>query len=452
MFQICRPVPQKVLWFALAATILLTPGSGVFCCLQPSALAEHKQPSTSEEGPKPYVYVTLGGPEDGGDFGPKTPGTKTGGIQEALDYAHKHHRDVYVWGGRCGVYQGKPDCGGVYELQETLEIPWNQDFRMDGGHYILNYSRKTGDAVVIDSQMNCRYKLGLIVSASSGAGVRIAPRTPGPDDITVVEASEFEFAAVCSRGTGIVLSATEGPIVNSRIFAEETNTGKRAVFLTGTRGIINNSIEVMYNNQYHAIAPCTCLQVGDVDSKNIHHNRFQMSVYAPVGLYLDPATKQFAILEDSEIYKETTGARIFAQNNQFSLSFYGRERTPGTDIVFEASAKDNTVRASNLPNGITNHATTPTNRVVLSNPAGFSVNTPSFPASGETVVNRSSYPVDIFILSAGEVREWTIADAEGNSQTLRAGLTSGQTFRLEPADSVAFTYQKRPAWRWKAVH
>jgi len=387
VFQICRPVTLKALWFALAATILVAPGNRIFCWLQPSALAEHKQPSTSKEGPKPYVYVTLGGPEDGGDFGPKTPGTKTGGIQEALDYAHKHHRDVYVWGGRCGVYKGKPDCGGVYELQETLKIPWNQDFRMDGGHYILNYSRETGDAVVIDSQMNCHYKLGLIVSASSGVGVRIAPQTPGPDDISVVESSEFEFSAICSRGTGVMLSAEEGPILNGRFFAEETNTGKRAVFLTGTRGIINNSIEVMYNNQYHAVAPCICLQVGDLKSKNITHNRFQMSVYAPVGLYLDPVTKRFEVLEDSEIYEGTTGAQIFAQNNQFTLSFYGRKRPPGTDVIFEASAKDNTIRALNLPNGITNNATTPTNRIILSRPAGFAVSTPPFPGSGKTLVN-----------------------------------------------------------------
>jgi hypothetical protein len=46
---------------------------------------------------KPYVFVTLEGPDDGGDFGPNTPGTKTSGIQEALNYAHEHCRDVYIF-------------------------------------------------------------------------------------------------------------------------------------------------------------------------------------------------------------------------------------------------------------------------------------------------------------------------------------------------------------------
>ena len=36
---------------------------------------------------KPFVTVTQNGPDDGGDFGPYTPGTQTSGIQEALNYA-----------------------------------------------------------------------------------------------------------------------------------------------------------------------------------------------------------------------------------------------------------------------------------------------------------------------------------------------------------------------------
>lgn len=38
-------------------------------------------------GGKPIVYVTVNGPYDGGDFGPHTTGTTTGGIQEALTAA-----------------------------------------------------------------------------------------------------------------------------------------------------------------------------------------------------------------------------------------------------------------------------------------------------------------------------------------------------------------------------
>ena len=53
---------------------------------------------------KPYVYVPLNGPDDGGDFGRNTPGTRSGGGQEALNYAHENHRDVYIFGGRGGMH------------------------------------------------------------------------------------------------------------------------------------------------------------------------------------------------------------------------------------------------------------------------------------------------------------------------------------------------------------
>ena len=36
---------------------------------------------------KPYVLVTPNGPNDGGDYGPNTPGTTTAGIQEAVSAA-----------------------------------------------------------------------------------------------------------------------------------------------------------------------------------------------------------------------------------------------------------------------------------------------------------------------------------------------------------------------------
>ena len=34
-----------------------------------------------------YVVISLKGPADGGDFGPKTPGTQTSGFQEAINFA-----------------------------------------------------------------------------------------------------------------------------------------------------------------------------------------------------------------------------------------------------------------------------------------------------------------------------------------------------------------------------
>lgn len=400
---------------------------------------------------KPYVFVTLGGPDDGGDFGPKTPGTKTSGIQEALDYAHQHYRDVYIWGGRHGIHDGKAADNPVYNLEQTLHIPWSQDFRLDGGHYILNYSHPTGDAVVIDSQMNCSYKFGLIVAGTSGAGVRIRPTNPGPDDMIVIQASEFEFAAVCSGGTGIAIDATHGPILNSRIFAEETNTQKIAVHLTGTRGITNNSIEVMYSNQYHATDDCTSLKVGDPDSQGITLNRFTMSCHSPAGAYFDQETKRFTSMENFKMPEGAIGLDLYAQSNYFVLSFLGQKRAKGMDIIFQPQSRDNTIFALNLPNGVTNLATVPTNRIVPNFPVGFAVDTPDVPTSGKFLTNRSSYTVEALIINPGAVTDWTLTDATGTAQTITAPLTPGQTFSLEPADQIQFNYTQPPTWRFKAL-
>lgn len=77
-----------------------------------------------------YVLVTPEGPEDGGNFGPETDGTKTSGTQEALDYAKANKKDVYIAGG--GLTEAFK--GGVgYQLEETLRIPWNQNWRLNGG-------------------------------------------------------------------------------------------------------------------------------------------------------------------------------------------------------------------------------------------------------------------------------------------------------------------------------
>jgi len=439
------------------------------------------EPKQESEFTKPIVRVTLQGPDDGGDFGPNTPGTRTGGMQEAIDYAHKHFRDVYIFGGRGGLHQGTGSPANVYTLEETLHVPWSQDFRLDGGNYVLSYTKKSGHAITIDSQMNCRYKFGLIVSQAEDAAVLIKPVTPGPDDFVVVTASIFDFSAVVSLGTGIQIDSSEGLVINSRVLAEETNTMKRGVYLTdggSTNWISNNQINVMYNQQYHGVGACKNLQVGDPGSNHIVHNRFDMSMHAPRGAYFDPVSKKYTIAEGYEVSPEAVGVEIHAQNNVFTLVSYGK-RAPGNDLVFASDARENTVFTLNLPNGFTNHARIPTNRIIANSPVGFSVETPRVPASGECLTNRAPYVVQIFILDPGKVNEWTIIEAEktvptipfnlsivdnlrnpehrtGSSgqpeaQTFPAGLIIGQSILLEPGEQISFIYTQSPTWRWKAL-
>ena len=116
------------------------------------------------------VLVTPRGPDDGGDFGPHTPGTRTSGLQEALDAAKEQVKDVYICGGSWTAGKNQPV---VYVLHETLRVPWMQDFRLESGHAVIHHAARSGDAVVFDSQMSCAYRFGLIVSVSDGAVVLV---------------------------------------------------------------------------------------------------------------------------------------------------------------------------------------------------------------------------------------------------------------------------------------
>ena len=173
---------------------------------------------------------------------------------------------------------------------------------------------------------------------------------------------------------------------------------------------------------------------------------------------------------------DAIGAVISAQRNLLTLSCFGPRR-PGCDVVFEKGARDNTVVALSLPNGVTNRAEVPSNRILCNWPAGFSVETPEVPPSGRSSVNRSSLPVQVLIVEPGEVRSWTIADCgstaplapfnlsladihgarlaepgperEAGSQTIAGPLYAGQTIQLEPGDAVSFDYDAPPVWRWK---
>lgn len=433
---------------------------------------------------KPFIFVTLQGPDDGGDFGPGTPGTKTGGIQEAIDHAHNICRDVYIWGGRGGLHEGKGLPDNIYRLEETLRIPWSQDFRLDGGNYLLHHTGNSGPAVQIDSQMNCRYKFGLIASDAPGPVVCIKPESSGPDDFTVITASIFDFSCVVSHhpgGVSIQLDSSEGPIINSSFFAEETNATGTGVYLSDNGGqghaISNNNIRVMYGNQYHSRGDCTGLRLGDPGTDKIRHNTLEMSFHAPRGAYFDHEKKAYATIEDY-IGEQAVGTTIHAQRNVMNLSFFG-SREPGMDIVFEEDARDNTIMALNLPNGVTDRANVPTNKITTNWPVGFAVETPVIPASGEPIVNRSSFSVQVLILEPGTVLSWSMFDPGSTPQLnpynlslvdnlkgalnpvgpdqkktevrIEGGLHSGQTFTLDPGDAISFDYSAPPKWRWKAT-
>jgi hypothetical protein len=254
-------------------------------------------------------------------------------LQEAFDAAKERGMDLEIAGGNWT--EGKTSAV-VYNLHETLRVPWMQNARVDGGHAVLNYTPKSGDAVVFDSQMSGYYRFGLIVSNSDGAVVRIAPTTAGPDGFRVVTSCEFVFNALVGgggawpggephksqldrsrrwTGTGLWLDGAKGSIDANKIVVIETVGCGSGLKLTGATS--RNTIEEVNIHlcQDH-------LLVGSADDPR-------------------PADNRVSAFLDCQGIESATGASVFGSRNLLTLST--RPFPRGADLTLGAKAAGNVV-------------------------------------------------------------------------------------------------------------
>ena len=380
-----------------------------------------------------YVIVTPNGPDDGGDFGSNTPNTKTAGIQEALNHAKslntKQHRSVNVF-----------VAGGHYRTHETIKIPWmGERFRFQAEESWIDYQPTTGDAVTIDSQMNGRFHFGYVsgLNLEDGWIIRVKPNDPGPSaplpkerQCPVIVSTLFEINAIVAkeyfkdgvehdRGNGLLLDGSAGPILWSKVDISELNTCSTGVELKGQCHC--NSIDVWFNHGCN-----THIQIDE----GAMQNKVETSI-------------------NSEKVPGSIGARIFGCKNSLFLTF--SQTSPGNSVVFEAPARDNVVYVSDMAFGFTNNARVPNNRIIPNTPQGFSIETQAMPQSGKELVNRYPGTVQITVLSAGAVSQWSLIDSLGTAQTVDSGLTPGQQIVLEPGDSIRLDYSESPVWKWRAI-
>lgn len=423
-----------------------------------------------------YVVVTPNGPDDGGDFGPHTPGSQTSGLQEAFDHAKKIKRDLYI----CG--------GGQYRLEKTLHIPWRHSFRCDGGEYNIFYTQKEGNAVHIDSQMNVFLKLGSVIAPySNGCAVLMKPETIGPDGFAVITASRFEFNYLIAGGdpwglvdgaghqdvgVSLFLDGSPGCITNNRIFAFEVSGSTKGLYLR--KDVFNNLIEIDFMHLCR-----TLIQIGDEEFPGVGFNRIE------------------TVVMDGDTLGERVGARIFGHSNILTMNLVNASDDQG--VIFESTARDNLIFALYLAGGVTNNALVANNRIISTHSQGLGVATPAVAPSGQEVENRYAWPVQIIITDPGHVTEWRLAelshaenwvynplredvqpmneqthtairpktvtnsprafhqrlkssaDSKEESVTIKGPLFAGQCITLDPGDRIQLTYSQAPSWRWKAL-
>jgi hypothetical protein len=404
----------------------------VFGWIEPAPSAEE---GANLRPRRPYLLVSPAGPQDGGDFGPNTPGTKTAGLQEAFDAAKALRRDLYIEGGSWTEGKNQPV---VYGLDETLRIPWMQDFRLDGGHYVLNYNPKKGDAVVIDSQMSCSYRFGLVVSNSDGAVVRIGPSSAGPDRFRVVTSTEFVFNAIVGGGG----AWPGGAPFQNQIDPEHAWVGV-GLWLDGSTGSIDaNKFTILET------VGCRCgllaqgaVTRNTIEETNIHLCQEHLVIGGPGDARVsDNRIEAFA---SSQGIAGSVGLRLFGRDNMVTLS--SQQMGPGSDVIFEKEAAGNLVLAHRLDSGVTHRAQVPTNRVQGS--VVLPVETPAVPLSGEKLIHRQVMPVAVRIVSSGQVRRVT-EERGGKSIVVEGPLQTGLLTILAPGDSIELDYVEAPQWTW----
>ncbi len=137
---------------------------------QPESPLMAATPWNSIKG-KPFVTVTPDGPDDGGDFGPKTPGTRTAGILEALAKG----KAVYVSAGAYHLPSSFP--GMPLGFRDTLTFDPNALV------YVPN-----------------NYSGPLFLLADGSSRVRIAGGTFGEDGTPQRRWTSISMASSASKG------------------------------------------------------------------------------------------------------------------------------------------------------------------------------------------------------------------------------------------------------------
>ncbi len=307
----------------------------------------------------PYVVLAWDGTRQ---FGPKTDGTRTAGWQEALDFCVERKQDLYVkggWGGR----------DAIYHVQETIEMPPTQDFRIDGGEYVMNWTGASDkDMLIVDSGMDCHYTFGILVYGGTRAALRVQPENPVPiDGFAVFIDSEISASSIAdphpfrrgkrAGGSGVVFDTQHAGILHSNFaFTAVLNFATCIVTPDSGGGFAYNRLEC---GHLHTNADSsTLIDVGGRSDQNTISVRIGVDQGA-VGV---------------------RGVDVSGDNNVLDITTRGGGFAPGCQLVFEGAAQGNRadliLRAGDgvdLAELVTDVARVPTNRVAWTGaPAPFS--------------------------------------------------------------------------------
>jgi hypothetical protein len=247
--------------------------------------------------------------------------------------------------------------------------------------------------------------------------------------------STFSCLAICGggqvvpstqvpTGVGLLLDASGGPIIESQFTVTEINACDTAFIAdspTGGGGILYNIILMQFNHLSNV-----GMVLGKEGHNVVRHNQI------------------------TAFNEQKRPSFVNGQNNIITL-LDNTTREGNADLVLGPEAHHNVVRATALAKGVQDRSASGANSVSLNGPLGLALPTPSVPASGESLANRTAMAVDVFILAPGQVENWELGDTTGLKISFAGGFTTGQSFRLNPGDSIKMKYSQAPKWSWKGL-
>ncbi len=359
--------------------------------------------------------------DNSGDFGPQTAGTKTAGWQEALDACVRQARDLYVKGGYGGTK-------AIYHVTETIRFPPAQDFRVDGGVYVVNWQGPADkDLMVIDSSMNCEYHLGILVYGGLGAALRVRPEKPVPvDNFPVMVESKIEIEGLADPhpftpgerkgGTGLVLDGSRAAIMHSVFYFASVINFRTCIETVGGFSYNEFKCPHLHSNADQS----TLFRIGE----GSFGNRLQLTIGVDQGA------------------KAVTGVVLGGRRNTVELA--KRESNApfsrGRALIFADTAEGNQVNWTDadlidLTETITDSARVPSNQVTWSGPT---LPIKTIQVTGEKFIyTQRLYPATVrvntgMVTNAILVRDSTRVDC---TKAIGTGVLLSVGDRLELGDS-----------------
>jgi hypothetical protein len=103
---------------------------------------------------------------------------------------------------------------GTYHLSGTLEIPDAMDCVIRAEGTTLRYDKSEGDCVVIRGMNRCRYTFGTVDSKSTGAAIRVRPKSTMPSLMSFI--NFMGLVGHNQKGTGLLLDPTNENVCVNR--------------------------------------------------------------------------------------------------------------------------------------------------------------------------------------------------------------------------------------------